>query len=57
MLEGDAPTRPNHALLYKDNNMSTLSTPSGGDFNWSFDGYYWNPERDTAEQYRTTLPF
>jgi hypothetical protein len=70
ILEGDAPTRPNHVLLYKGKaywdlrgsqeligadgsiDMSTLSTPSGGDFNSSFNAHYWTPEKDTAERYR-----
>ncbi|RLL92900.1 hypothetical protein CFD26_100632 [Aspergillus turcosus] len=30
--------------------MSTLSTPSGGDFNSSFNAHYWSPEKGTAEQ-------
>ncbi|RHZ44298.1 hypothetical protein CDV55_100559 [Aspergillus turcosus] len=30
--------------------MSTLSTPSGGDFNSSFNAHYWSREKGTAEQ-------
>ncbi|GIK03562.1 hypothetical protein Aspvir_007634 [Aspergillus viridinutans] len=32
--------------------MTSLSTPAGGDFNSSFNAHYWTPQKDTAERYR-----